>query len=356
MPKEATTHLYYRKDRKAWFVRLRTPDRHHIHRRAGKTKAEAKRFEIALLERERARVSGAITLGEFLGQTYFNDLVLRVADSTYRDQSRQLLEASAALQAPMYEVTVVQAQRFLDDQLRAGRAIATAHRYRSALSRCWTGARRLELVTGNPWRDVELPREPRKPPRYLTEFELRALYNAIPATYRASVIFMGETGADVGDTRRMTWENITSDFRFATWVRKKTGMVVNCPLRRRARHALVLRHRARVTPIAGTARIFARGGIWTTPGRPLWRKAVELTNHPSLLRRHLRHVRASLLVQRGVPIPSVARWLGHTSVRMVLERYGHLAPTGEMEHALELSERADQSTRARRTRRTSNAT
>ena len=40
----------------------------------------------------------------------------------------------------------------------------------------------------------------------------------------------------------------------------------------------------------------------------------------------LRHTSASWLVQKGVPIYEVARYLGHSSVAMVEKTYGHMAP------------------------------
>lgn len=40
----------------------------------------------------------------------------------------------------------------------------------------------------------------------------------------------------------------------------------------------------------------------------------------------LRHTAASWMVQAGVPLYDVARWLGHASIKQVQSTYGHLAP------------------------------
>jgi integrase len=41
----------------------------------------------------------------------------------------------------------------------------------------------------------------------------------------------------------------------------------------------------------------------------------------------LRHVFASALLARGVPITDVAEWLGHRSIEVTYRIYGHLVPS-----------------------------
>ncbi len=343
MPREAEPHVYKRADRGAWYVRFRTPDGRQVNRRAGTTKSEANRYARALREELVAPlVPPAPTLAAFIADHYAAALAIRVAASTYKDQSRQLLAAAEAFEGvPMRGVTVASAQAFLEG-LIGGRGFspATARRYRSALSKAWASAARVDLLERNVWREVQLPRETRTAPPFLSERELRALYRAVPRYYRASAVFLGETGADVGAARRLTWAQVGEDLAFAAWTRQKTGALVHVPLRRLARAALRRLLAERVAPLTGADRVFAKGGVWTRPGQEAWRRATKAIGHEGLLRRHLRHVRGSLLVRAGVPIPTVARWLGHSGPAMVLERYGHLAPSGELQHALELSERA----------------
>lgn len=47
---------------------------------------------------------------------------------------------------------------------------------------------------------------------------------------------------------------------------------------------------------------------------------------PEVVPHVLRHTAASWLVQAGVPLYEIARWLGHTSIKQVQSTYGHLAP------------------------------
>ena len=51
----------------------------------------------------------------------------------------------------------------------------------------------------------------------------------------------------------------------------------------------------------------------------------------------LRHSCASLLLAAGEPLPSVAKQLGHSSIRMTLDVYAHFVPTGQASGATVLA-------------------
>jgi integrase len=56
-----------------------------------------------------------------------------------------------------------------------------------------------------------------------------------------------------------------------------------------------------------------------------WDRATKAAGCPDVTLHILRHTCASRLVQRGIPIYTVSKWLGHSSVK-VTERYAKLAP------------------------------
>ena len=60
----------------------------------------------------------------------------------------------------------------------------------------------------------------------------------------------------------------------------------------------------------------------------LWSKGRAATDHKAdkeFIIHALRHTCASRLVQRGIPLYTVQKWLGHSSIKMT-ERYAHLNP------------------------------
>ena len=57
-------------------------------------------------------------------------------------------------------------------------------------------------------------------------------------------------------------------------------------------------------------------------------RAAQLAAIPERFTPHsLRHVFASALLARGVPITDVAEWLGHRSIEVTYRIYGHLVPS-----------------------------
>jgi integrase len=59
--------------------------------------------------------------------------------------------------------------------------------------------------------------------------------------------------------------------------------------------------------------------------KPAVRAALPARLH-GLRFHHLRHTCASLLLNQGTPALAVKEWLGHSSIQITVDRYGHLAP------------------------------
>ncbi len=84
----------------------------------------------------------------------------------------------------------------------------------------------------------------------------------------------------------------------------------------------------------------------TDPEKPL--NASWLWRHvwaPLLKRAEVRHIRihdarhtyASLMLRRGVPIAYVSRQLGHSSISVTVDLYGHFVPGGDRHHVEDLA-------------------
>ena len=81
---------------------------------------------------------------------------------------------------------------------------------------------------------------------------------------------------------------------------------------------------------AGGGVVFPRksGGRWKTAHqhRPLVRACERAGITPVISFHVLRHTHGSLLAMKGVPMPVIARQLGHADTRMTEKHYAHLSP------------------------------
>lgn len=347
MARRARGTIVWRADRGHYIARAYDAQGKHRSRKGGKTVASARRALNELLEEIDAHADGALTLAEYLEQGYLSALPARISSAANAES--QLVLAAGALMVAMRDVDEAAATRYLEGLLD-GRKPATVRRHRSALSTCWRAAKRDGVVRANPWLEVELPAErPDTAGRFLTEAQLRAIYRAIGPRYRPWITWLGETAMGEADARALTWQQVEPGDSHVTFTRKKTGRVVRLPLRPLAVEVLAEMRSRRVLTLRESDRVFR--GIGTRSGafREAWNARIRDPEtglgHEGLRVYDLRHARASLLAAAGVPLGHVARWLGHSTPRLALERYARHAPEDALDRALELSLRAERSSR-----------
>jgi Phage integrase family len=87
-------------------------------------------------------------------------------------------------------------------------------------------------------------------------------------------------------------------------------------------------HLATFTPPGGDAPVFAgasggtlRAAAWR---RRFWTPAIQAADLAPLRVHDLRHTAVALWIAAGANPKQIAAWAGHTSVAVVLDRYGHL--------------------------------
>ncbi len=211
---------------------------------------------------------------------------------------------------------------------------------------------------------VQPPRPERQEVRPLTASELRSLLEAARDTrLEAAVVLTGGCGLRRGEVLALRWVDIDLDaarLRVKGTLQRVDGQLqVGEPKSKKSRRSVALpliavdalrRRRAE------QARDRLRAGIgWqdlgfvftTSDGRPLeprnlLRSWHRLLDQVGLDRRPLhdaRHAAASLMLSEGVPIKIVQETLGHSTMRLTADLYGHLMP-GDEERAASAVDRA----------------
>jgi len=206
---------------------------------------------------------------------------------------------------------------------------ATANRVltvlKAALNHAWREGR---VQSDEAWRRVAPFRDVDAPVvRYLNEAECVRLVNACPAEFRPMVRAALLTGCRYGELAGLRVADFNPDAGTLAVRATKSG---------KPRHA-VLTDEGRAffaAAVAGRASadlIFARpdGKPWgkSHQQRPLALSCRRASIKPAVSFHVLRHTHGSTLAMRGVPLPVIARQLGHADTRMTERHYAHLAPS-----------------------------
>jgi integrase len=154
---------------------------------------------------------------------------------------------------------------------------------------------------------------------------------AVIETVMQDVIrFLVDTGARVGELLKVREDSLSTrgSLTYVEFLGRKAGDDLRIPLTARARDAIerLLANRYWQKRIRGSrdhAKRHTSAQNWLT------HRFAEIRAHakmPDVTAHTLRHTCASRLVQRGVSIYKVQKFLGHSDIRMT-ERYAHLAPS-----------------------------
>ena len=154
--------------------------------------------------------------------------------------------------------------------------------------------------------------------RFLTWAEQEAIFSHLPEPYLSYAVFLVETGCRFSEPMQVRWSDI--DRRQVVLWDTKGGEPRKVPLTPEA---------AAVVP--WTRESLAQGPFFDMDYhsfRRHWnaaKKRAGLLKDKQVVPHVLRHTCASRLVQAGVDLRRVQKWLGHADIQMTL-KYAHLAP------------------------------
>jgi integrase len=162
--------------------------------------------------------------------------------------------------------------------------------------------------------------------RYLTEAECVRLVNACPADFRQLVRAALLTGCRYSELTALHCADFNPDAGTLLVRASKSGQ---------SRHVVLTEEAQRFFADAtagrgGDALMFvrAKGHPWqpSDKQRPLAQACKAAKIAPAVGFHVLRHTHGSTLAMRGVPLPVIAKQLGHADTRMTEKHYAHLSP------------------------------
>ena len=223
-----------------------------------------------------------------------------------------------------------------------GKAPATVQKAWQIASGVFRLAVRDRLIALSPARDVQLPRIERREPIPLTVEQVMQLADAIDPRYRALVLVGAFGGLRIGELAGLQigdFDHVRSLIRVRRAASDVRGrLIVGPPKTTKSVRTVALPRSITAELAVHVARLEEKGPqAWVFPapeGGPIrrtawtrrtWKPALAAANLDQGLGTHtLRRSQVALLIAQGEHPKLIADRLGHTSVRTVLDVYGHL--------------------------------
>lgn len=331
-----------------WQARWRDPD--------GKQRAKTFRRKIDA-ERFERKTRGDIDHGTYVDPKASGLTVKAMADEwltgamnlkaggreTYeRDLGRYILPKLGSVRLRSLNKEAV--DRFLADELASGLAASTVHRHYRTLRRMLQVAVDNGRLPRNPCEKVTPPHVPRAEMRFLTVEEVDALAAAIGERYRAWVYVAAYNGLRWAETVGLRREHVDgskvtvagqlvrrADGTF-DWREPKTAAGVRTVTSPKFVTAILAAHLEKFGQPGPKGLVFSNGA-----GNPMigpsftgnvFKPALKRAELDPKVRIHdLRHTAVALAIAAGAHPKAIQVRMGHASIAVTLDRYGHLYPT-----------------------------
>ena len=237
----------------------------------------------------------------------------------------------------------VDVRRFVADMVASGSAPGTVRNARKVLRLVLATAEGSGAIRGNPCNGVRVPASPKADMVFLTPQQVERLATSIDSRYSSLVRFAAYTGLRAGEIgalrvgrldllrgRVLVAESVTEVDRMGlVFGEPKTYQRRSVTLPTFLRDELAAHLEGReigpddfVFP-SPSGEVLRHKGFYRTYFKP----AVVKAGLPPTMRFHdLRHTCASLCIALGAHPKAIQERLGHSSITVTLDRYGHLFP------------------------------
>ena len=238
-------------------------------------------------------------------------------------------------------VTPYQIESWIASLVRLGKSPATIRKAYELLAGVFRVAVRDSTLARTPCRDIRLPPSQHREMRFLQPEEIDLLLGAIEERHEAMVLLGAYGGLRFGE---MAGLRINEDLDLLrrrvtinrTLVEVSGNVKFGPPKTAASRRTVALPEfvvdaiavRLSANPATANGLVFTSAeGLplrRTNFGRRVWRPAVDASVGQPMRTHDLRHSHVAILIAQAEHPKTIAARLGHTSVKQVLDRYGHV--------------------------------
>jgi integrase len=320
---------------------------------ATKAEAQKKRAE-AVTEISSGKWKGhqTVTVGSYLPswlERRISDGLRPSTTKMYRSYITNDLVPALGL-VRLAELRRAQVDKFIQDLLKAGRGATTVRRIHATLSSALAAAQRLDLVDINAASNIALPTVTKNIARVWEPEEANAFLAAVEP-HRLGVMFEVEirSGLRRGELCGLRWSDVDlvrRELVARVQLTQIAGQVIEGPIKTSAgQDRAVSLDDAAIGALmawklqqdqerdeAGSAyqesgRVFTyEDGRQLRPAyvSRLFDTVIENAKLRDIRFHDLRHLHASLMIAEGVPLAVVSKRLGHSTIAVTVDLYGHL--------------------------------
>lgn len=295
-------------------------------RRVFLTKELAQTFERkAYIEQESMGVERGLSLPVCELIDRFTNEYARLRFRGFKDEQYRLKyirEFFEKANKPINTVRLTDGEAFIRSRISDGMKPGTINRDINTLKRIFSWAVEHNYLPYSPFdKKLKHLKGAASRVRWLTEAEVKSLLAAakqIDPALEEFIFFGVETGLRL--TNLLDLEASHIGLEFVTALKTKSGKPYDVPLSSALKERLpeFLNRQGKLLKPKDLGRSFRdlvkAAGLYTNAN-----DSMKVTIHT------LRHTFASRWLQRGVPIYTVSKWLGHSSVKMTEQVYGHLS-------------------------------
>jgi integrase len=258
--------------------------------------------------------------------------------------------------APINSLTMPGVKAFLGDLREAGAGDPTVSAVHRLVRRLLSVAVEEGRIPSNPAKGIKRPAQERTEMNFLEPIQVAALAKVVPARYSALVYLLAYTGARIGEAAALRVKHVDllrRTVRIEEASKEVDGRVFTGPTKTRQKRAVALPpsiaemlgvHLAQFSDPADLETL-----VFTSPqGQQLRQKAFRArVLKPSLakagpppgVRTHdLRHTAVAIATQAGLHAKQIQEMLGHSSIQITFDTYGHLFKSMHGEAADRLDE------------------
>lgn len=212
------------------------------------------------------------------------------------------------------DVTIKHVEAYRDWRMAEGKALATVKGDVRIARAAWNWAVKNEMVASNPWIGVTFPKEAKKNPRNLSQFEVRKVFAAaleIDYDLFARMAIALYAGLRLEETERLERASSGKDSYYLDWERSEINLGLGKDLEPRRTvfpdelKVILARYKGGIGPVLP---YMPRSTVQHLVTKIAKAKEVPLSFHD------LRRTFAGDLAVRGVPTSVIQGYLGHASV------------------------------------------